>query len=69
MSQSEYLVCVTSCDEELVSEIQTKLQNYHPKKVRRKIIEKDNGKYGTNVFGLMAVTQTVIPIMRKQRTW
>ncbi|MFD0717712.1 group II intron reverse transcriptase/maturase [Paenibacillus sp. GCM10027626] len=31
-------------DDELVTEIQTKLQNYRPNKVRRKLIEKDNGK-------------------------
>ncbi|MEC4564481.1 hypothetical protein L8C07_00870 [Paenibacillus sp. CMAA1739] len=31
-------------DEELVSEIQNQLQNYRPKKVRRKLIEKDTGK-------------------------
>ncbi len=37
-------------DEELVSEIQTKLQNYRPKKVRRKLIEKDNGKLRPSEF-------------------
>lgn len=31
-------------DEELVTEIQSQLQNYRPKKIRRKFIEKDNGK-------------------------
>lgn len=31
-------------DNELVTEIQNKLKNYRPKKVRRKFIEKDNGK-------------------------
>jgi len=31
-------------ENELVNEIQTKLKNYHPKKVRRKWIEKENGK-------------------------
>ncbi|GGB54119.1 group II intron reverse transcriptase/maturase [Lentibacillus populi] len=31
-------------EEELVTEIQNKLKNYRPKKVRRKLIEKENGK-------------------------
>ena len=31
-------------ENELVKEIQNKLKNYRPKKVRRKLIEKDNGK-------------------------
>ncbi|NQX71680.1 group II intron reverse transcriptase/maturase [Paenibacillus alba] len=31
-------------ENELVSEIQNRLQNYRPKNVRRKLIEKDNGK-------------------------
>ena len=31
-------------EDELVEEIQNKLKNYRPKKVRRKLIEKDNGK-------------------------
>lgn len=31
-------------DEKLVLEIRATLQNYRPKKVRRKLIEKDNGK-------------------------
>lgn len=30
---------------ELVSEIRNKLENYRPKKVRRKLVEKDNGKW------------------------
>jgi RNA-directed DNA polymerase len=32
-------------ENELVIEIQDKLKNYRPKKVRRKLIEKDNGKW------------------------
>lgn len=32
-------------DEEIVTEIQNKLKNYRPKKVRRKLIEKENGKW------------------------
>ncbi|WP_404815109.1 hypothetical protein [Psychrobacillus glaciei] len=31
-------------ENELVEEIQSRLKNYCPKKVRRKLIEKDNGK-------------------------
>ncbi|WP_373894324.1 reverse transcriptase domain-containing protein [Virgibacillus natechei] len=31
-------------EDELVTEIQNKLENYRPKKVRRKLIEKENGK-------------------------
>jgi RNA-directed DNA polymerase len=31
--------------DELVNEIQNKLKNYRPKKVRRKLIEKENGKW------------------------
>jgi RNA-directed DNA polymerase len=31
-------------DDEIVKEIQTRLRNYRPKKVRRKLIEKENGK-------------------------
>lgn len=31
-------------ENDLVEEIQRKLKNYRPKKVRRKLIEKDNGK-------------------------
>lgn len=34
---------------ELVKEIQARLKNYRPKKVRRKLIEKDNGKWWTSV--------------------
>ncbi|WP_254844023.1 group II intron reverse transcriptase/maturase [Virgibacillus dokdonensis] len=32
-------------ENELVKTIQTKLENYHPKKVKRKWIEKENGKF------------------------
>lgn len=32
-------------DNELVTMIQNKLKNYRPKKVRRKLIKKDNGKW------------------------
>jgi RNA-directed DNA polymerase len=32
-------------EEELVIQVQNKLKNYRPKKVRRKLIEKDNGKW------------------------
>jgi RNA-directed DNA polymerase len=32
-------------EEELVTKVQNKLENYRPKKVRRKLIEKDNGKF------------------------
>ena len=31
-------------EDELVEDIQDKLKNYRPKKVRRKLIKKDNGK-------------------------
>ena len=32
-------------DDQIVTEIQNRLRNYQPKKVRRKLIEKDNGKW------------------------
>ncbi len=32
-------------DDQIVTEIQNRLRNYRPKKVRRKLIEKENGKW------------------------
>jgi RNA-directed DNA polymerase len=51
-------------DEELVSEIQTKLQNYRPKRVRRKLIEKDNGKL--RPLGIPCILDRIIQQCFKQ---
>ena len=49
---------------ELVSEIQNKLQNYRPKKVRRKLIEKDNGKW--RPLGIPCILDRIIQQCFKQ---
>jgi RNA-directed DNA polymerase len=51
-------------ESELVSEIQNKLQNYHPKKVRRKLIEKDNGKL--RPLGIPCILDRIIQQCFKQ---
>ena len=51
-------------EDELVSEIQTKLQNYRPKKVRRKLIEKDNGKL--RPLGIPCILDRIIQQCFKQ---
>jgi RNA-directed DNA polymerase len=51
-------------DNELVSEIQNKLKNYRPKKVRRKCIEKDNGKL--RPLGIPCILDRIIQQCFKQ---
>jgi retron-type reverse transcriptase len=51
-------------DDVLVEEVRNKLKHYHPKKVRRKLIEKDNGKW--RPLGIPCILDRIIQQCFKQ---